>query len=563
MEAARRELGSLGREFSRRVIEARYRRVDEVLSGTVTRSDSGGRSVTDRVDAVILHPVWGGLLFVSVMAVMFQSIFTWAEPVMGAIEDAVGFVQTFLSVILPSGVLADLLVDGVVGGVGNVIVFVPQIAVLFAFVTVLEDTGYLARAAFISDRVMARIGLHGRAFVPLLSGFACAIPAIMATRSIEARRDRLVTILVTPLVSCSARLPVYALIIAALFAHDRTVLGIFTVGGLLMLAMYGLSIVCTVAAAFVLKRTVLKSPTPPLVLELPPYRIPEPGSVVRRVYDRVMVFMRDAGTVILALSIVLWALLYFPRPTALPFDAAAERARIERSVPAGPDREAAQADLDGRIQAARVEQSFAGRLGRAIEPAIAPLGYDWKIGIGLLASFAAREVFVSTLGLVYGVGHEADEESVPLREKLRTVTHPGTDRPIYTPLVGLSLMVFFLLAAQCMSTVAVVRARDRELALAGLHGRVHDRPRLVRRVLGLPGRPAARVLVMFSEDWVQEALALAVAAAAVVYLVHRLFARGPGPRRRKSPTVTVSDRLARGLTQANAQDAQNAPPDRD
>lgn len=457
VEAARRELDSLGREFSRRVIEARYRQVDRILSGKLARSAAGGPSVTDRLDAVLLHPIAGGLVFVSVMALMFQSIFTWAEPLMGSIEDAIGYLQASLSATLPAGALADLLVDGVVGGVGNVIVFVPQIAVLFAFVAVLEDSGYLARAAFLSDRVMARVGLHGRAFVPLLSGFACAIPAIMATRAIESRRDRLVTILVTPLVSCSARLPVYALIIAALFAHDRTVLGIFTVGGLLMLAMYGLSILFTVGAAFVLKRTLLKSPTPPLVLELPPYRIPEPGSVLRRVYDRVMVFVRDAGTVILALSIVLWALLYFPRQVALPFDPAAERDRIERSVPMGPGREEALADLDARIESVRVEHSFAGRLGRAIEPVIAPLGYDWKIGVGLLASFAAREVFVSTLGLVYGVGDDADEESVPLREKLRAATYPETDQRVYTPLVGLSLMVFFLLAAQCMSTVAVVR----------------------------------------------------------------------------------------------------------
>lgn len=458
IEAAHRELKPLGREFPRRVIEARYRQVEKIISTTLRSDRTTGLSITDRLDAVFLHPFAGGAVFVLVMALIFQSIFTWAEPMMGAIESGVGIVQSRLSTDLPSGALTDLLIDGVVGGVGNVIVFVPQIAVLFLFIAVLEDTGYLARAAFISDRLMARIGLHGRAFVPLLSGFACAIPAIMATRSIESRRDRLVTILVTPLVSCSARLPVYALIIAALFAHDQVVLGVFTVGGLLMLAMYALSVVFTIGAAFVLKRSLLKSPTPPLVLELPPYRVPEPGSVARRVYERVKVFVRDAGTVILALSIVLWALLYFPRQVDLPFDVAAERAQIERSTtPSSPAREEAEADLASRVEAVRIEHSFAGRVGQALEPVIAPLGYDWKIGVGLLASFAAREVFVSTLGLIYGVGEDADESSLPLRDKLRSARYPGTDNPVYTPLVGLSLMVFFLLAAQCMSTVAVVR----------------------------------------------------------------------------------------------------------
>jgi ferrous iron transport protein B len=384
---------------------------------------------------------------------------------MDLIEGGMGIVQGALRSILPEGALADLAADGIVGGVGNVLVFIPQIAILFLFIAILEDSGYLARAAFISDRLMARIGLHGRAFVPLLSGFACAVPAIMATRTIESRRDRLVTIMVAPLVSCSARLPVYALIIAALFASDRTVLGVFSLGGILLLAMYLLSVAMTVLAAFVLKRTVLKSPTPPLVLELPPYRMPDARSVLRRAYDRCKVFVRDAGTVILACSIVLWALLYFPRDVKTSFDPNWEKKLITDSFNAsfGGGRRAepkhvqemverrnrAFENIDKRYEAERLQLSFAGRIGHAIEPVIRPLGFDWKIGIGLLASFAAREVFVSTMGLVYGVG-EADEESSSLREAIRA-------QKGYTPLVGLSLMVFFLLACQCMSTVAVVR----------------------------------------------------------------------------------------------------------
>ena len=458
--------------FAAQLIEARYAIAREIATqARPKKTAASARDFTDHVDRYVLHPVIGGLIFLAIMAVVFQAIFAGAEPLMGGIEAAVSEVQSMVAAGLPEGALRDLLVHGVIGGVGNVIVFVPQIAILFAFIALLEDSGYLSRAAFLSDRLMAKAGLHGRAFVPLLSGFACAVPAILATRAIETRRDRLVTILVAPLVSCSARLPVYTLIIAALFASDERIAGVFTVGGLLMLAMYGLSLLFTISIAFILKRTLLASPIPPLVLELPPYRRPELTNVIRRAYERCGVFIRDAGTVILACSIVLWALLYFPRDVELPFDPVkqainlqtAHRASItrvrdpEKIKEMGERLERAMASLESRIQAARVHNSFAGRLGRTIEPVIEPLGYDWKIGIGLLASFAAREVFVSTMGLVYGVGEDVDETSVPLRDKFRAQRHLKTRQPVYTPLVGLSLMMFFALALQCMSTVAAIR----------------------------------------------------------------------------------------------------------
>ena len=454
---ARAALDGSNRHIARDIIEARYRAARVAARGALKSRPTSTPSRTDRIDAVLLHPVLGLLVFLLTMALLFQSIFAWADPLMGLIESGVGAAQSQLRSLLPEGAVADLLSDGMIGGVGNVIVFVPQIAFLFAFISILEDSGYLARAAFIADRVMARIGLHGRAFIPLLSGFACAVPAIMATRSIEAPKDRLVTILVTPLVSCSARLPVYTILIAALFASDQSVLGVFSVGGLLMLGMYLLSIFFTVGVAFVLKRTLLKSPTPPLVLELPPYRLPEPTGVLRRVADRCWVFIKDAGTVILACSMILWALLYFPRTHPDAIDMETRQAAIESQFEPGPERQAALRDLDGELQATQVANSIAGRVGRLIEPAFEPLGYDWKMGIGILASFAAREVFVSTLGLVYGVGDDADEESVPLREKLRREVDPDTGRPVYTPLVGLSLMVFFVIALQCMSTLAAIR----------------------------------------------------------------------------------------------------------
>jgi ferrous iron transport protein B len=438
-------------DFPARVIEARYRTAREIAGRAVTREHRASASLTDRLDAFLLHPVFGIAFFFAVMGLLFQAIFAWAEPLMDLIEGAMGYAQDSLRAILPAGAIVDLLSDGVVGGVGNVLVFIPQIAFLFFFIAILEDSGYLARAAFISDRAMARIGLHGRAFVPLLSSFACAVPAIMATRTIENKRDRLVTIMVAPLISCSARLPVYSLIIASLFAADVLVLGVFSLGGLLLFAMYLLSIAAAVTAAFVLKRTILESPTPPLVLELPPYRRPDLASVVRRVLERCKVFVRDAGTIILACSIVLWALLYFPRNVDTS-DLDAKRAMIAE----GPEHRAALAEIDRHIDARRLEGSIAGRIGKTFEPLIAPLGFDWKIGIGLLASFAAREVLVSTLGLVYGVG-EADEESPSLRSAIRAEIDPRTGRPVYTPLVGLALMVFFVLACQCMSTLAIVR----------------------------------------------------------------------------------------------------------
>jgi ferrous iron transport protein B len=443
--AARARLAEGGHDFPARVIEARYQVATRISEGALERRPAPKTNVTDRIDGVLLHPVFGAAIFVVVMAIVFQSIFTWAEPLQNFVQDGIASIGNLTRASLPSGALRDLLADGVIGGVGNVLAFIPQIAILFFFIAVLEDSGYLARAAFITDRLMARIGLHGRAFVPLLSGFACAVPAIMATRTIESRKDRLVTILVTPLMSCSARLPVYGIIIGALFSSSEKIGGFISVGGLLLLLMYAISVGMTVTAAFVLKRTILRSPAPPFVLELPPYRMPVFSSVVRRVLERCKVFVRDAGTMILACSIVLWAALYFPRGSGFTFSRG--KTEIEASATSPQSTE----------QAERLKQSFAGRLGHVIEPAIRPLGYDWKIGIGLLASFAAREVMVSTMGLVYGVGRGADEESVPLREAMRSERDPITQKPIYTPLVGLSIMIFFLFACQCMSTLAVVR----------------------------------------------------------------------------------------------------------
>ncbi len=434
-------------DYGGELIAARYARIDEIVDSAVTEPTTAPKvSKTERVDRVLLHPLWGFLVFLVVMALLFEGLFAWTDPLIGLIENAVAWTQDATATLLPPGPFRDLVVEGVIAGVGNVVVFVPQIGLLFLFIGFLEDSGYLARVAFTLDRLMGGIGLHGKAFVPMLSGFACAIPAVMATRTIESRRDRLLTMMVVPLTSCSARLPVYVLVIAAVFAPAQ--------GGLVLFFMYLLSLVAALTAAFVLRRTVLKGPKPPLVLELPPYRMPVAKNLLASTWERVRAFLVDAGTVILALTIVLWALLSYPHDPAI--EARYDQLRDEAAETSSPSAlEVRLAELDGEENGAQLRHSFAGRLGHAIEPIIEPLGFDWRIGVGIIGAFAAREVFVSTLGVVFGIA-DADEQSTPLRDSLGAATWPD-GRPLFTPLSGLSLMIFFVLACQCMSTLAVVK----------------------------------------------------------------------------------------------------------
>ena len=443
-----------GRDLDLEIIAGRYQLVDRLVADVVSRPGLSQRRWTDRMDSVLTHKIGGAVAFALVMLLIFQALFSWSEPAIASIEWAVATVQQAVAAAMPPGPLTNLLVDGVIAGVGNVVVFVPQIALLFFFIGLLEDLGYLARAAFVVDRVMRAVGLHGRAFVPMLSGFSCAVPAVMATRTLESRTDRLLTMLVLPLTSCSARLPVYVLISATVFAPG-TRLGFVSAGALALFAMYGLSVVAALVAAAVLRRTVLRGPSPSFVLELPPYRMPVFRVLFGGVWQRVRTFLVDAGSVILALTIVLWALLSYPRSAPVAAAAEAQRAAVAASgLPAGAQAERVAA-IDREEAGAQLRQSAAGRLGRLIEPALEPLGFDWRIGIGILGAFAAREVFVSTLGIVFDI-EEADETSQPLREALRAAVWPG-GAPLLTPLAGVSLMVFFVLACQCMSTVAVVR----------------------------------------------------------------------------------------------------------
>ena len=415
--------------------EARYAFCKQAALAARGGAPEKGPARSERIDRVLTNRVVGPILFLAIMGVIFMAVYAWAEPFMGWIEAATGWAQETVTGLLGPGVLRDLLVDGVIAGVGNVIIFLPQICILFLFLTILEDVGYLARAAFLIDKPMRAAGLSGKAFVPLMSSFACAIPGIMSARTIANRRDRMVTILVAPLMSCSARLPVYALVIAAFFVDHEW---------LVLLSMYALSVVAALGVAWVLRKTMFRGEASDFILELPPYRLPSWKNVIRTMLSKGWLFVRQAGTVILAISVVLWFLAYFPRSETVEAEAA-------QRVEAGESEE----DVEQWQAGAQLRQSYAGQIGHFIEPAIEPLGYDWKTGIGLVASFAAREVMVSTLGIVYSVG-EADEESEPLRQRLKADKKPdGT--PVHTPLTSISLLVFFVLACQCMSTLAVVK----------------------------------------------------------------------------------------------------------
>jgi ferrous iron transport protein B len=430
VETARAAVEAAGIPARSLEAEARYGWIAGVVERTATQTQSGKKTLTDRIDTVALHRVWGPLLFIALMALVFQSIFTWAAPLMDTVEGLFNALGAAVGAILPAGDLRSLVVDGVIGGVGSVLVFLPQICILFLFIGILEDTGYMARAAFIMDRFMRSVGLHGRSFIPLLSGYACAVPGVMSTRTIESPKDRLATIMVLPLMSCSARIPIYTLLIGA-FIPPVAVAGIFNLQGMTLLAMYLLGTLTALGMAAVFKTTLLKGRARPMIMELPPYRIPGVRSLALSVGHRASLFLRKAGTIILSLTIVLWALATYPKTHAAP----------------GTPPAAAQEQ--------QLAHSILGRMGHAIEPAVRPLGYDWKIGVGIVSSFAAREVFVATMGTIYGVG-SADETTPALRDRLKGERNERTGLPVYTPLVAVGLMVFYVYAMMCMSTIAVV-----------------------------------------------------------------------------------------------------------
>jgi ferrous iron transport protein B len=393
---------------------------------------------------------------------------------MGWIDSAFGALASWIEGSMPEGALRSLLADGVVAGVGGVVVFLPQILILFLFIAILEDCGYLARAAYLMDKLMVRVGLSGKSFIPLLSSFACAIPGVMATRVIENRRDRLTTILVAPLMSCSARLPVYVLLIGAFVPQREYLGGWIGLQGLTLFAMYLVGIVTAVVVALILKRTLLRGATPPFVMELPPYKIPGLIIVLSRMFDRGWAFVRRAGTLIVAVAIVVWALLYYPHdPAAVAESLSQQQAALEAQLadetlsPSQRDGLTQQlalhrddAEREKLAQGEAQRQSLLGRMGRAIEPAVQPLGWDWRVASAVIASFPAREVVLGTLGVIYNLGDVAiDEEEgqTQLQSQLQIATWDGSNIPVFNLPVALSLMVFFALCAQCAATLAVIK----------------------------------------------------------------------------------------------------------
>ncbi len=433
----------------------RYAWIAGVTRGAVHRAaQDAAHTRSDRIDAVLTHRVWGLAVFALLMLVIFQAVFSWATPAMDLIEMGVGAVGQGVRALLPAAWYTDLLVDGVVAGVGNVVVFLPQILLLFFFLGLMEDTGYMARTAFLLDRVMRRMGLSGASVVPLLSSYACAVPGIMAARTLPSERDRLITIMVAPLMTCSARLPVYALFIAAFIPMGK-LFGVVGYQGLTMFGLYFLGTAMAFVAAWVLHRFVFRGAESGFVMELPPYRMPQPRYVLRRMVERARMFFVRAGKIIFGVSVLLWFLANYPAPRADALDGSALQTTTDaRSVtPEGVEKVPAGVPVSQASE--RVRQSYIGRFGRFLEPAMRPLGFDWKISAGIVTAIAAREVIVSALATIYSVEEEGGEPRL-LRDALKADRYPD-GRPVYTPLVALSLMVFFVFALQCMSTLAIAR----------------------------------------------------------------------------------------------------------
>ena len=400
---------------------------------------------TDRLDKLFLHPVGGYLFFLAILFVMFQAVFTWATYPMDAIDAGVAFLNDWLKGILPESTFRGLLTDGLIAGIGGVLIFIPQIAFLFFFISMLEETGYMSRVMFIMDKLMRRFGLNGKSVVPLLSSVACAVPAIMSTRSIGSRKDRLITILVTPLMSCSARLPIYTVLIALVVPEKNTLFGLFNLQGLVLFILYLLGFFMALFSAYIMKLILKAKEKSYFIMELPTYKAPRFKHVSYTILNNVKAFVFEAGKVIVAISIILWVLASYGPSNSM--EDASNRIKIQNPNLSG-------VELSNKIAGEKLENSYAGHFGKFIEPAIRPLGYDWKIGIALITSFAAREVFVGTMSTIYSLGGEIDNENATIKNRMRAEVNPQTGKPMYDLALGFSLLIFYAFAMQCMSTLA-------------------------------------------------------------------------------------------------------------
>jgi ferrous iron transport protein B len=427
----------------------RYKFIQDLLNEvTLKQTDFSWKNYSRKIDKVLTHRVWGYALFFGLLFLIFQAIFAWATVPMDLIDMLFADLSQYLHSVLPGGPLTSLLADGIVPGIGGIIIFVPQIAILFAFISILEESGYMARVVFLMDKLMRRFGLNGKSVVPLMSGVACAIPAIMATRTIDNWKERTITIFVTPLMSCSARLPVFTILIA-LIVPDQKAFGFFNLQGIALMGLYLLGFLAAIGSAWVMKQLIRVRERSFLIMELPTYRIPRWSNVGYTIVEKTKAFVLEAGKVIMAISIILWVLASYG-----PGDKLAN-AR-ENVLAESPNLRFTEQGLEDRIAAYKLENSYAGVIGKALEPAIKPLGYDWKIGIALVTSFAAREVFVGTMATIYSIGSADTADDTTIKTRMKEEINPETGGPRFTPAVGFSLLVFYLFAMQCMSTLAVV-----------------------------------------------------------------------------------------------------------
>jgi len=428
----------------------RYSVIQDLLNEvTLKPADLSWKNYSNRLDRILTHKAWGYLIFFGILFLIFQAIFAWATFPMDFIDAQFANLSIYLNSILPDGPLTSLLADGIIPGIGGIMIFIPQIAILFAFISILEESGYMARVVFLMDKVMRKFGLNGKSVVPLMSGVACAIPAIMATRTIDNWKERTITILVTPLMSCSARLPVYTILIA-LIVPDQKALGFFNLQGLALMGLYLLGFLAALGSAWIMKVLIRVKERSYLIMELPTYRLPKWSNVGLTIVEKTKAFVLEAGKVIMAISIILWVLASYGPGDKL------NNAR-ENVLNESQNLRLTEQGLENRIAAYKLEHSYAGIIGKKIEPLIRPLGYDWKIGIALITSFAAREVFVGTMATIYSIGSVGDDEdNTTIKARLKEEINPETGGPRFTPAVGFSLLIFYTFAMQCMSTIAVV-----------------------------------------------------------------------------------------------------------
>ena len=425
----------------------RYQEINKILKNTYLVDKSKAKDLRAKLDKVFTHRIFGYFIFLLVLLLIFQSIFDWSSLPMDLIDTTFAELSDFARSNLPTGVLSDLIVEGIIPGIGGVIIFIPQIAILFLFIAVLEETGYMSRVVFLMDKIMRRFGMNGKSIIPLISGTACAIPAIMATRTISSWKERLITILVVPFTTCSARLPVYAILIS-LIIPDTKIFGFYNLQAFTLLMLYALGFGTAILAAYILQKTLKIKSNSFFVVEMPNYKLPSVKNVLFDVLEKTKAFVLGAGKIILALSVVLW----FLASNGPESYKNAEQNTIEKVA----NKNLGADELQQKIAAVKLENSYIGIMGKSIEPAIRPLGYDWKIGIALITSFAAREVFVGTLATIYSVGSD-DENTTTIKEKMRSEINPATGKKIFNFPAGMSLLVFYAFAMQCMATLAIVK----------------------------------------------------------------------------------------------------------